>query len=70
MTRITEGANDRPKDETIAQSRRGMPDDSSAPIKASDEEIARVRSALGADGRQAEKKDLEKQLERPKHGTA
>lgn len=70
MTKITDGANDRPKDETIAQTGGGIPDDSSAPIDASDEEIARVRAKLVADDREGEKKDLEKKLERPKHGTA
>ncbi len=70
MTKITDGANDRPKDETIAQSGNGIPDDSGAPIEASDEEIARVRAKLGTDDRHDEKEDLERQLERPKHGTA
>lgn len=70
MTKNTNGSNDRPKDETIAQSGGGIPDDSGAPIEASDEEIARVRAKVGGDDRQAEKEDLERQLERPKHGTA
>ncbi|WP_368517283.1 hypothetical protein [Rhizobium sp.] len=70
MTKITDGANDRPKDETIAQSGGGLPDGSGAPIEASDEEIGRLRAKLGANERQSEKEDLERQPERPKHRTA
>ncbi|MEF0941921.1 hypothetical protein [Rhizobium sp. BR 362] len=69
MMKITNGANDRPKNETIAQTGAGIPDDSGASIEASDEEIARVREKLGTDHKK-EKEDLERQLERPKHGTA
>jgi hypothetical protein len=45
-TKSTTGLNDRPKDETIAQSGGGLPDDSGEPIEVSDEKVERVRSKL------------------------
>ncbi|MDF2798132.1 MAG: hypothetical protein K0R85_876 [Devosia sp.] len=45
-SKITTGANDRPKDETIAQTGAGIPDDSSLPIEVSDEEVERTRQKL------------------------
>jgi hypothetical protein len=44
--KITTGANDRPKDETIGQSGEGLPDDVGTPIQVSDEEVERVRAKL------------------------
>jgi hypothetical protein len=70
MPKITDGVNDRSRDDTIAQTGNGIPDDSGNAVEASDEEIARVRSKLGADAPKDAKDGLEKQLERPKHGTA
>lgn len=70
MTKHTDGLNDRPKHSTIAQTGSGIPDDISSSIEASDEEVARVRSKLVDGARKDEKEDLERQLERPKHGTA
>jgi hypothetical protein len=57
MHKITNGPNDRPRDETIAQSGPGFPDDSGTPIEASDEEVERVRAKL-------------MEMERPKDGGA
>ena len=34
MSKITNGLNDRPRDETVAQSGEGLPDDSGKPIDA------------------------------------
>lgn len=45
--KITTGANDRPRNETIAQSGPGLPDDSSQPPEASDEAVERARKSLG-----------------------
>ncbi|QQR41297.1 hypothetical protein [Devosia rhizoryzae] len=47
--KISNGANDRPIDETIAQTGAGLPDDSSKPVDVSDAEIERVRKKLTAD---------------------
>jgi hypothetical protein len=49
--KITNGANDRPKDETLAQSGEGLPDDSGPIIDVDSNEVAKVREKLqgGAD---------------------
>ncbi|KAA0690950.1 hypothetical protein DTW90_29095 [Neorhizobium sp. P12A] len=70
MSKITNGPNDRPRDESIAQSGPGIPDDSSAPVTASDKEIEEARRKLRSGYRPSESVELERQLERPKHGTA
>lgn len=44
--KITSGANDRPKNETIAQSGRGLPDDSGSVIEVDEEGVAKVREKL------------------------
>jgi hypothetical protein len=45
--KITTGTNDRPKNETIAQSGSGLPDDSGSLIEVSDEQVEAVRAKLG-----------------------
>lgn len=50
--KITNGLNDRPRDETIAQSGGGIPDDSSQPLEIDDAEVERVRRKLVGDERQ------------------
>lgn len=40
------GANDRPRDETIAQTGEGLPDDSSKPVEVDDEEAARFEQII------------------------
>jgi hypothetical protein len=73
MTKIADGLNNAPKDSTIAQSGPGLPDDSSQPIEATEEEALRIPSKLeGTDqaDRKDEADDLTRQLARPKHGTA
>ena len=44
--KITTGANDRPRNETIAQTGAGVPDDTGRPIEVDEAEIARVRAKL------------------------
>jgi hypothetical protein len=44
--KITTGPNDRPRDETIAQSGGGLPDDSSAAVDVNQNRIARIREKL------------------------
>ncbi|NGP17849.1 hypothetical protein [Devosia aurantiaca] len=44
--KISNGLNDRPRDETIAQTGAGLPDDSSKPIEVSDAEVAKLREKL------------------------
>jgi hypothetical protein len=67
MTKFTDGLNDRLKDASIAQRGLGLPDDSSQPVEAREEEALRIRSKLkGVAGE--ERKDaadyLAKQLAR------
>jgi hypothetical protein len=45
-SKITTGANDRPRDETIGQSGEGLPDDSGRPLEADESQIARIREKL------------------------
>ncbi|TBA73908.1 hypothetical protein [Rhizobium ruizarguesonis] len=69
MSDITTGVDDAPKDAMIAQSRPGLPDDSSQPVEAT----RRIRAKLGStddEERKDDTDDLAKQLARPKHGTA
>ena len=50
--KISDGLNDRSRDETIAQSGGGVPDDSSQPLEIDDAEVERVRRKLVGDERQ------------------
>lgn len=76
MSEITDGLNDRPKDASIAQSGPGLPDDSSQPIEAADEEVARVRAKLQDDARDVDgarenaEKEIDEQVEKPPRGSA
>ncbi|WP_172122872.1 MULTISPECIES: hypothetical protein [unclassified Devosia] len=45
-SKVTTGANDRPKDETIAQTGAGLPDDTSLPVDVSDEDVERACQKL------------------------
>ncbi len=44
--KITTGANDRPVDETIAQSGRGLPDDGGLPAEINEDTVEKVRQRL------------------------
>lgn len=70
MPKITDGLNDRPKDASIAQSGPGLPDDSSQPIKATDEEVERVRAKLEDNGREKVKREIDEDVEKPQRGSA
>ncbi|WP_410216282.1 hypothetical protein [Paracoccus sp. (in: a-proteobacteria)] len=45
--KTTTGANDRPKDASIAQTGPGLPDDSSMPVDADDQQLEAMRASLG-----------------------
>ncbi len=45
-TKITDGLNDRPRNDTIGQSGPGIPDDSSEPVSVDDAAIERARDSL------------------------
>lgn len=46
MSKITTGFNDRPKDSALAQSGPGLPDNSSMPMEATEEEALKIRAKL------------------------
>lgn len=48
--KITTGPNDRPRNETIAQTGAGVPDDTSRPVEVDEAEVARVRAKLLGEG--------------------
>jgi len=70
MSKITDGLNDRPKDSTIAQSGPGLPDDSSQPIEATEEEAVRIRAKFEDDARAKVKREIDEQVEKPQRGSA
>jgi len=73
MTKITTGPNDAPKDATIAQSAPGLPEDTSLPVEATEEEALWIKAKVKGtndEGRKDDARDLAAQLARPKHGTA
>jgi hypothetical protein len=47
--KITTGANDRPKSDSIAQTAPGFPDDSGAIVEADEGQLDAMRAALGVD---------------------
>lgn len=68
---ITGGMNDRPRQDTIAQSGAGIPDDSSRPIETDDATIGRVREDLSVgSARERLKEEVQEEIEKPQRGTA
>jgi hypothetical protein len=67
--KITTGTNDRPRNETVAESAPGIPDDSGHPVELTDAEIERVKDSL-LRGRQNELKDeVDEQTDLPQKGS-
>ena len=69
-SKITTGNNDRPKNETIAQTGGGIPDDSSAPVDVDDAEVERVRQKLEGNARDKLMQDVKDDIELPQKGSA
>jgi hypothetical protein len=76
-TKLTQGLNDRPKGETIAQTGAGLPDDTSRAPDINDEEAARIEQkirAMGTKGaeqnRQALESEVQQDIELPLKGSA
>jgi len=69
-SKITTGNNDRPKNETIAQTGGGIPDDSSAPVDVDDTEVERVRQKLEGNARDKLMQDVKDDIELPQKGSA
>ncbi|HEY8575777.1 MAG TPA: hypothetical protein VIL88_05490 [Devosia sp.] len=65
------GPNDRPRNDTIAQTGAGLPDDTGDPIAVSDEEVERVRQKLtGSTAREELKREVKEDIELPLKGSA
>lgn len=66
--KITTGPNDRPKDETIAQTGPGLPDNTSQPVEATDEQIERAKESLRENPRQRLKREVEEEIDLTQKG--
>ncbi len=65
-TKQTDGLNDRPKGETIAQTGAGLPDDTSSAPDISDEEAAKIEDkirSMGTKGSQQAQDDLQSEVQ-------
>ncbi len=69
-SKITTGNNDRPKNQTIAQTGGGIPDDSRAPVDVDDAEVERVRQKLEGNQRDKLMQDVKDDIELPQKGSA
>jgi hypothetical protein len=67
-TKITTGANDRPKDETIAQSGEGLPDDLADPVEVDESAVERARQNLEESPRKERKRKVEEEIESSQKG--
>ncbi|ACE94379.1 hypothetical protein AMC90_PD00301 (plasmid) [Rhizobium phaseoli] len=66
--KISTGANDRPRNETIAGSGPGIPDDSGRVVELTDEEIKRTKASLLRDRLDDLKDELDEQIDLPQRG--
>ena len=76
-SKLTNGLNDRPKGETIAQTGAGLPDDTSRPPELDDEEASKIEQKIrsmgskGSEQAQADlKSEVEQDIELPLKGSA
>ena len=75
--KLTKGANDRPKDATIAHTGAGVPDDTGKPLDIDDDEAARIEQNIRDFGEpdpgEAERKlkrEVQQDIELPLKGSA
>jgi hypothetical protein len=69
--KIIADLNDRPRDETIAQSGDGIPDDSGKPVEVTDEEVERIGSNLtGGDASGKLKREIAEEIDLTQRGSA
>jgi hypothetical protein len=67
--KISTGLNDRSRDDTIAQSGPGIPDDSSKAVEVSDAEVEQVRSKLEDNAHAKLLKEVDEQIDKPQRGS-
>lgn len=68
-SKITTGANDRPVDESIAQTAPGLPDDSSRTPDVSDAAVERGRKSLADNPRARLKRQVEEDIKASERGS-
>ena len=68
QAKISTAMNDRPRDETIAESGPGIPDDSGRMVEVTDEEAQRIKSSLSRDRLDDLKDELDEQTDLPQRG--
>jgi hypothetical protein len=70
-TKITDGANDRSKTETIAQTGEGLPDDAGSAVDISDDEVERIRDKLtGGSAHDRVMAQVNEEIDLPQKGSA
>lgn len=70
-TKITNGANDRPTNETIAQTGEALPDDAGSAVDISDDEVARIRNKLtGGSAHDRLMEQVNEEIDLPQKGSA
>ncbi|CAD7051430.1 hypothetical protein REJC140_01725 [Pseudorhizobium endolithicum] len=68
--KTTQGANDRSRNDTIAQSGPGIPDDGGQPVDVDEAAVERARTRLAGDARADLKREVEEQIDKPQRGSA
>ncbi|MBX5229349.1 hypothetical protein HJC06_23515 [Rhizobium sp. NLR9b] len=66
--KISTGTNDRPRNETIAESGPGIPDDSGRMVEVPDAEARRMKASLLRDRLDKLKEKLDEETELPQRG--
>ncbi|MBX5135604.1 hypothetical protein CO660_17010 [Rhizobium sp. L9] len=66
--KISTGTNDRPRNETIAESGPGIPDDSGQTVEVPDGEARRMKASLLRDRLDELKEKLDEETELPQRG--
>lgn len=67
--KISTGTNDRPRNETIAESGPGIPDDSGRMVEVPDAEARRMKASLLRDRLDELKEKLDEETELPQRGS-
>jgi hypothetical protein len=68
--KTTDGANDRSRSDTIAQSGPGLPDDSGQPVEVDEAAVDRARSNLAGDPQAELEREVAEQIDKPQRGSA
>jgi len=69
-SKITNGLNDRPRNETISQTGAGLPDDSGHPVEVDEATVERVRRKLLGDAAAELQDEVRRDTDLPQKGSA